>query len=167
MIIKFLKDEKIWQISTKLLYNYIINIIKLPTRVERNNPTSNWQVIWKVVKDIKPWEAKTIIYKYLYGILPTGDMLKKYHIFRDIPKCNVCKKGYFTLDHVFISCEGFKRNRDKLLQDLKVFNPNVTLSEILIRYGNCEISGSDFNDFQTAKVVYEYVDNIWESYYGK
>ena len=167
IILKFQKDGKIWQISTKLLYSYIINTIKLPTRIERNNPTLNWHVIWKVVKDIKPWEAKTIIYKYLYGILPTGDMLKRYHIFRVIPKCNVCKKGLFTLDHVFINCEGFKRNRDKLLQDLKVFSPNVTLSKILIRYGNCGTSGSDFNDFQTAKIIFEYVDNIWESYYGK
>ena len=71
------------------------------------------------------------------------------------------------MNHVFINCEGFKRNKEQLLQDLKVLNPNVALSENLIRYGNCKISGSDLNDFQIAKKVYEYVDNIWKSYYGK
>ena len=149
------------------MYNYIISTIKLSTRLERNNPTLNWQIIWKVVKDLKPWEAKTIVYKYIYGILPTGDMLKKYHIVRDVPKCVLCKTGYFTLNHIFINCECLKRNGEQLLQDLKVLNPNVVLSEFLKRYGNCKITGSDLSDFQIAKTVYEYVYNIWKRYYVK
>ena len=118
IINKYNKDRQIWKINPKLIYKYLNNKNKIQSNVE-DNPHLNWQIVWKYFIIQSDINKRVVLYKYIHDILPTGENLTKYGIIPSLPKCGLCKKGNFTVKHLFIQCGYFHLSRKNLLNELK------------------------------------------------
>ena len=69
-LLKYNGDKQIW-INPKNIYKYLNDINKVLSKVEKENPLLNWNMIWKSITCQKNIKIRIILYKHIYGILPT------------------------------------------------------------------------------------------------
>ena len=157
---KFKNLDQIWQINIKDIYNFIIEYQNFKSIVEIRFPQQNWKMIWKAVSSIKNMANRNTIYKYIFGVLPTGEYLYKHKILNYIPKCKICKTGDFTQIHIFGNCSKFKNKRVDLIREIKNLKKDIKITYRLIRFGNNQ-KYIDKIDLKIIKLVQDYVLDIW------
>ena len=118
------------------MYRYLNDKNKTISQVEKENPSLNWNMVWKSILCQSTIYIRTTLYKYVYGILPTGEALLRYHIVRILSKCIMYNKGNFTTKHIFMLCDNFGLTREYLCTDLQEIEDNIVIDETLIRYGH-------------------------------
>ena len=78
---------------------------------------------------------KNIIFRYIHSILPDGEYLMKYHIIQNLPKCTMCHKGFYTLNHIFVKCNNFKQDRLEFKKNIRQINPLYIFNQIFYKCG--------------------------------
>ena len=134
-LLKYNGDKQIW-INPKNIYKYLNDKNKVLSKVEKENPLLNWNMIWKSITCQQNIKIRIILYKHIYGILPTGEALLRYNIIKTMPKCILCHKGNFMVKHIFMLCDNFDGTREYLSNDLQEIDEDIVINETLIRYGH-------------------------------
>ena len=152
-------DDKIWQMNNKNTYKYLIQKMDFKSKTEKLYPNLNWKAIWQAIFSFKNSEIFSTLYKYIFGVLPTGEYLVKFKILKKIPIC-VCENGFYTANHIVKKCDEFGNTRAFLEQDIQAINPHININETLYMFGNNQIT--DFNqDLQICKMIFEFVYHVW------
>ena len=79
---------------------------------------------------------KSCLYKYIFGLLLTGEYLLKFKMIRKLPKCCMCNKGVLTTRHIFLECEEFVDAHMYLQDDIKDIGSDEILDNIIYGYGD-------------------------------
>ena len=165
-LLKYNGDKQIWM-NPKNIYKYLNDKNKILSKVEKENPLLNWNMIWKSITCQKNVKIRIILYKHIYGILPTGEALLRYNIIKTMPKCILCHKGNFTVKHIFMLCDNFDGTREYLHNDLKEIDENIVINETLIRYGHNKKGDNNLVILKIIQKVFEYIYHIWKVYNDK
>ena len=132
-ILKLFKPNKeIWSMNNKLIYKHILHVNKIKSPIEINLPKVNWEYIWISLNNLNNPIDKNIIFRYIHSILPDGEYLMKYHILQNLPKCTMCHKGFYTLNHIFVKCNNFKQDRLEFKKNIRQINPLYIFNQIFI-----------------------------------
>ena len=78
ILIDFKNADFIWKCNLGGIYNMIIDQQNFKAIVEIRNPQLNWKMIWATIATTKSPSDKNILYKSIFGVLPTGDYLFKH-----------------------------------------------------------------------------------------
>ena len=89
IIIRYKENKKVWEMNIKHIYSFILDLNKTISKTEYDNPIINWNSIWKQIYMIKNSTEKTIIFRYICGILPLADYLVKHKVLRQMPPCTM------------------------------------------------------------------------------
>ena len=79
---------------------------------------------------------KSVLYIYIFGVLPTGEYLLKFKIVKKVPNCCMCNDGPFMIKHIFQECNDFVDARVYLQQDIQDSGSNQILNETMYKFGN-------------------------------
>ncbi len=79
----------------------------------------NFEKIWKSWEKINSLKIQSLIFKYIHNAWLTGNIAKRRHMIRNIPKCPLCKKFEFSKKHVIINCQTIKNERDEIISIIK------------------------------------------------
>ena len=161
LIHKYKSNNILWNINPKLIYKQLINESNIKPKIMKLYPQVNWPAIWCCINTEKYPDKKTFLFKYIHGILPTGDMLLKYHIINEIPLCYLCKKGRFTFQHLFYKCTYF--DVDFLAEMITEQDNTIIFDETLIRCGINRLDNFSA-DKDVIQIVYEHLYHVWYTY---
>ena len=166
IILKNKSDKSIWNIDSKQIYRYLNTETKIKPKIEKEYPHVNWPAISKTLSKEKCLDKRSMVYRYLYRVLPTGDTLITYHVIDVLPMCKLCKKGKFEFKHLFHECSEFVDTREYHKEAISDIDADAGLDETTIRCGVGRI-GKMNKDVKIVDKVFEYVYHIWTAYNNK
>ena len=158
-VIKENQNTNIWNINNKLIYQYLIQKQNYMSKIERNYPQINWDIIWQTIASYKNSDMKSVLYKYILGVLPTGEYLLKFKIVKKVPYCCMCNDGTFTIKHIFQECNDFVDARVYLQQDIQDSGSNQILNETMYKFGNQTI-GNNAIDRKVCNLILNHIYHI-------
>ena len=103
---------------------------------------------------------KSVLYKYILGVLPTGEYLLKFKIVNKMPNCCMCNNGTFTIKHIFQECNDFVDAIVYLQQDIQDSGSNQILNETMYKFGNQTIDNNAI-DRKVCNLILNHMLHIW------
>ena len=107
---------------------------------------------------------KTIIFRYIYGIIPMGKYLMKYKIVNQLPDCTMCTHGKYTKEHIFSKCLAFAQERKEMQDKIRSLVPHYSFNNLAFcLFGvNPNITTNNAKlDTQITRTFHEYVLRVW------
>ena len=164
LIVKYKPYKEIWKSNLKQIYNIILYKSSNKSIIEINYPNVNWQIVWKSLQSFSNPLHKTIIFRYIYGIIPMGKYLMKYKIVNQLPDCTMCTHGKYTKEHIFIKCPACVQERKEMQDKIRSSFPRYIFNNLafcLFGINPNIITNSPKLDTQIARTFHEYVLRIW------
>ena len=121
--------------NSKLLYKYLLRKNKIKSNVEELLPDVTWEIILKSLNSFNNPIDRNILYRYINGIIPTGQYLVKFQIVNDVPKCTTCNNGLYTKQHIFILCSAFLQDRLELKRKIKKIDSSYNFNKTFYMCG--------------------------------
>ena len=96
-------DVNLSNLTTKQIYNILLNEKTIKPKVEKNFPGVDFGITWRIFKNsmIEPYQ-KDLCYRVAHQVLPTNNYLFNKNISRT-KSCYFCT-GDETLQHLFLDC---------------------------------------------------------------
>ena len=164
LIVKYKPYKEIWKSNIKQIYNIILHKSSNKSTIEINYPNINWQIVWKSLQSFSNPLHKTIIFRYIYGIIPMGKYLMKYKIVNQLPDCTMCTHGKYTKEHIFIKCLAFAQERKEMQDKIRSLVPHYSFNNLAFcLFGvNPNITTNNAKlDTQITRTFHEYVLRVW------
>ena len=162
IILEHREDDKIWKLRSSLLYKYLIDRYNTISKIENIYRYINWDIVWKAILSFPKNSDKTILYRYIFSVQPTGEYFVRYGIVAQIPICAMCKTHKYTETHIFQQCKNYMPLRKNLFKKIKQLDPKTDINYTLIKFGNNKKNTENI-DLQKAISIFKYVLDVWRT----